>query len=69
MLQVLYHGAKLGVAVISPAAGAAKNVEFFVGLSVCLSVCLSITLLNDGDSAYDFAMKTLEYRNDFDAVG
>ena len=38
MLEVLYHHAKFGGARISPAAGAAKNVEFFVGLSVCLSV-------------------------------
>jgi len=28
MLQVLYHHAKFGLARISPAAGAAKNVEF-----------------------------------------
>ena len=44
MLEVLYHHAKFGGARISPAAGVAKNVEFF--LSVCLSVCLSVTLLN-----------------------
>jgi len=36
---------------------------------VCLFVCLSVTLLNVRDCAPDFAMKTLEYRNDFDAVG
>jgi len=40
MLEVLYHRAKFGEARISPAAGAAKNVEVFC-LSVCLSVCLS----------------------------
>jgi len=53
VLEVLYHRAKFGGARISPAAGAAKNVEFFVGpvanlkghyfqpsLSACLSVCL-----------------------------
>ena len=34
MLEVLYHHAKFDGAQISPAAGAAKNVEFF-----CLSVC------------------------------
>ena len=34
MLEVLYHHAKFGGARISPAAGAAKNVEFFVCLSV-----------------------------------
>ena len=63
MLEVLYHHAKFGGARISPAAGAAKNVEFF------LSVCLSVTLLNVRVCAPDFAMKALEYRNDFDAVG
>ena len=45
------------------AAGSAKNVEFF------LSVCLSVTLLNVRDCSPDFAIKALEYRNDFDAVG
>ena len=67
MLEVLCHHAKFGGARISPAAGVAKNVEFF--LSVCRSVCLSITLLNVRDCAPAFAMKALEYRNDFDAVG
>jgi len=38
--EVLYHLAKFDGARISPAAGAAKNVEFF--LFVCLSVTLSI---------------------------
>jgi len=61
MLEVLYHHAKFGGARISPAAGAAKNVEFFV----CL---LFVTLLNVRNCAHDFAMKALEYRNDFDAV-
>ena len=51
---------------VSPAAGVAKNVQF---LSVCLFVCLSVTLLNVRVCAPDFAMKALEYRNDFDAVG
>ena len=46
---------------ITSAAGAAKNVEFFV--------CLSVTLLNVRDYAPDFAKKALEYRNDFDTVG
>jgi len=45
---------------VSPAAGVAKNVEFF-----CL---LSVTLLNVRDCAPDFTMKALEYRNDFDTV-
>ena len=65
MLEVLYHHAKFGGARISPAAGAAKNVESFV----CLFVCLSVTLLNVRDCAPDFVMKALEHRNDFDAVG
>ena len=65
MLEVLYHHAKFGGARISLAAGAAKNVEFFV----CLSVCLFVTLLNVRDCAPDFAMNALEYRNDFDSVG
>ena len=63
MLEVLYHRAKFGGARISPPAGAAKNVEFF------LSVCLSVMLLNVRDCSLDFAMKALEYRNNFDAVG
>jgi len=70
VLEVLYRHAKFGGARInSSAAGAAKNVEFFVRLSVCLFVCLFVTLLNVRDCAPDFAMKALEYRNDFDAVG
>jgi len=60
VLEVLYHHAKFGGARISPAAGAAKNVEFYV----CLYLC--VTLLNVRDYAPDFAMKEL---NDFDAVG
>ena len=67
MLEVLYHHPKFGGARISHAAGVAKNDEFFC-LSVCLFVCLSVTLLNVRDCAPDFAMKALEYRNDFDAV-
>ena len=61
MLEVLYHHAKFGGARISPAAGAAENVEFFV--------CLFVTILNVRDCAPDFAMKELQYRNDFDTVG
>ena len=38
MLEVAYQLAKFGGAGISPAAGAATNVEFFV--------CLLVTLLN-----------------------
>jgi len=37
--------------------------------SSCLSVCLSVTLLNVRVCAPDFAMKALEYRNDFNVVG
>jgi len=44
VLEVLYHHIKFGGARVSPAAGVAKNVEFF--LSVCLFVCLFVTLLN-----------------------
>jgi len=32
-------------------------------------VCLSVTLLNDGVSVYDFAVKLVEYRNAFDTGG
>ena len=60
MLEVLYIRAKFGGTRISPAAGLAKNVEFF---------CLFVTLLNVRVCAPDFAMKALEYRNDFDAIG
>jgi len=67
VLEVLYHRAKFGGARISPAAGLAKNVEIF--LSVCLFVCPSCTLLNIRGCAPDFAMKALEYRNNFDTVG
>jgi len=38
-------------------------------LSVCLSVCLPVTLLNVRNCAPDFAVKALEYRHGFDAVG
>ena len=40
MLEVRYHHAKFRGARISPAAGVAKNVEFFY--FVCLSVCLFV---------------------------
>jgi len=65
VLEVLYHRARFDGARISPAAGAAKNVEYFF---VCF-VCLFVTLLNVRDCAPDFAMKALEYRKDFDTVG
>ena len=49
-----------------PPPGWQKIVEFF-----CLFVmlCLSVTLLNIRVCSPDYAMKTLENRNDFDAVG
>ena len=50
-----------------PPPGWPKTLSFF--LFVCLSVCLFVTLLNVRDCAPDFAMKSLEYRNDFDTVG
>ena len=62
MLEVLYHHAKFSGARITPAAGVAKNVKFFV--------CLSVRHVFERQScAPDFAMKALEYRNDFDTVG
>jgi len=59
-----------------PPPGRPKNVELFcvfalfvcLFLSVCLSVCLSVTLLNVRVCALDFAMKALDYRNDFDTI-
>jgi len=48
-----------------PPPGWPKTLSFLV----CLSVCLFVTLLNVIDSAPDFAMKSLEYGNDLDAVG
>jgi len=44
-----------------PLPGWPKTLRFFV--------CLFVTLLKVRDCAPDFAMKALEYRNDFDAVG
>jgi len=65
MVEVLYHHAKFRRARISPTAGVARSVDFFVTLSVCLFV----TVLNVTDYPPDFAMKALEYRNSYDAVG
>jgi len=65
VLEVLYHHAKFGEARISPAVGVAKNVEVFY-----LSVCLFVRHAFERPRfAPDFAMKALEYRNDFDALG
>ena len=51
--------------------GGEKMLSFFVCPSCFLSVtlCLSVTLLNVRVCSPDFAMKALENRNDFDAVG
>jgi len=65
VLEVLCHLAKFDWARISPAAGAIRNVEFFV----CLSVCLFVTRLNIKSFAPDFPTKALEYTNDFDVIG
>jgi len=51
-----------------PPLGQPKTLSF-VCLFVCLSVCLFVTLLNVRDCAPDFAVKALEYRNDFYTVG
>ena len=79
MLEVLYHHAKFGGVQISTAIGWPKRrvlVCWFVCLSVTLLsvtllsvTLLSVTLLNVRVCAPDFAMKALEYRNNFDAVG
>jgi len=61
MLEVLYQQGKFGMAWTSPFTGVTKGVEFFV--------CVSITLLNNRVFAHDFALKALEYRNDFDTFG
>jgi len=58
VLGVLYHHAKFGgLAFHRPKT-----------LSLCLFVCLFITLVNVRVCVHDFAMKALEYINDFDAV-
>jgi len=59
VLEVLYRHVKVCWAQISPAAGAAENVEFFV----CWSV--RYTFDRSAFCAPDFAMQALEYRNDF----
>ena len=51
-----------------PPPGWPKTLSFFC-LFVGLFVCLSVTLLNVRVCAPDFAMKALEYKTDFDAVG
>ena len=66
MLEVLYHRAKFGGAHISRAAGAPKNVEFFVSLFVCFFVRHAFERQR---SCARFRHGGLEYRNDFDTVG
>jgi len=67
VLEVLYHLAKFGGARISPDAGAAKNVDFFV----CLSVCLFVRHTFDRQRlCARFRHEGVRvYRNDVDAVG
>ena len=45
-----------------PPPGRPKTLSF-------LFVSLFVTLLNVKDCAPDFAMKSLDYKNDFDAIG
>jgi len=45
-----------------PPPGQPKTLSF-------LFACLFVTLLNISDCVADFAMKALEYRNDFDTIG
>ena len=76
VVMSMYTGAKT---VVRTVYGNSGCVEVKVGMHqgspahftrrCCLSVCLSVTLLNVRVCAPDFAMKALEYRNDFDAVG
>ena len=66
MLEVLYHHAKFDGARISPAAGVAKNVEFFV----CLFVCLFVRHASERQRlCARFRHGGVGYRNSFDAVG
>jgi len=72
MLKVLYHHAKFGVARISPAAGGRRKTLSFLSVHhafLSITLCLSVTLLNVRVCSPDFAMKALENRCDFDAVG
>jgi len=45
VIEVLYRRAKFGGARISPAAGVAKNVEFFVCLSVFFIMLLNVEIV------------------------
>ena len=62
MLEVLYHHAKFGRARISPAAAAAKNVDFFV----CLSVRHAFERRR---LCARFRHEGVGVQNDFDVVG
>ena len=66
MLEVLYHHAKFGGARISPAAGSAKDVEFFVCLFVCLFVRHAFECQR---LCARFRYEGVGVGNDFDAVG
>ena len=59
MLEDLYHHAKFRGDQISPAAGLAKNVEFF------LFICFFVTLLNVRDCAPDFAIEGVGVKKRF----
>ena len=65
MLKVLYHHAKFGWARISPAAGVAKNVEFFV----CVFVGLFVRHAFERQRlCARFRHEGGVHRNDFDAI-
>ena len=57
MLEVLYHYAKFGGARISPAAGVAKNVEFFTG-SIARSASRRYLVYSEADLRF-FAQQGL----------
>jgi len=62
VLDVLYNHASLVGLAFHPPPGQPKTLSF-------LFVSLFVTLLNVRDCAPEFAVKALEYRNDFDTVG
>jgi len=55
VLEVLYHHAKFGGARISPAAGVAKNVEFFVTDSIARSATRRYLSYSEADFEFFFA--------------
>jgi len=58
MLEVLCHLAEFEV-----------GTSLAAGYLLFVCACLSAILSNDRDCAHDFALKVLEYRNDFDTTG